>query len=180
MPFIFKKLAIPDVTVVQPRVFGDERGSFVEIYKASEFARHGIDKPFVQFNLSVSKRNVLRGLHYQLGPAAQGKLVRIAVGSIYDVVVDIRSDSSTFGQWVSEVLSAEQGNMLYAPEGFAHGFCVLSEAAHVQYCATAEYTPDKERGIVWNDSDLAIDWPVIEPVLSDKDKEYPVFKKAEL
>lgn len=180
MPFAFKKLDIPEVVSVQPEVFTDERGSFAEVFKASEFAKHGITKLFVQFNHSVSKQNVLRGLHYQLEPAGQGKLVRVVVGSIFDVVVDIRTGSKYFGRWVSADLSAEKGNMLYVPKGFAHGFCVLSEVAHVLYYATAEYAPDKERGIVWNDLDLAIDWPTDSPILSDKDKEYPALKEADL
>lgn len=180
MPFSFKKLAIPDVVVVQPKVFADERGSFAEIYRASEFKKRGVVKPFVQFNHSVSQQNVLRGLHYQLDPAMQGKLVRVVVGSIFDVVVDIRAKSKHFGRWVSANLSAEKGNMLYAPEGFAHGFCVLSPVAEVLYYATTEYAPELERGIVWNDPELAIDWPTDSPILSDKDKEYPAFKEAGL
>ncbi len=180
MPFSFKQLEIPEVILVRPPVFIDDRGSFAEVYKRSEFAKHGLDKAFTQFNLSVSKRDVLRGLHYQLPPVAQGKLIRIVAGKIFDVVVDIRRGSKSFGRWVGVALAAEEGSMLYAPEGFAHGFCVLSEVAEVQYYATAEYAPDRERGIVWNDPDLAIDWPVAEPILSEKDKGYPSFKEAEV
>jgi len=166
--------------LVCPQVFTDDRGSFAEVYKMSEFTKHGIDKAFTQFNLSVSKRDVLRGLHYQLPPAVQGKLIRAGAGKIFDVVVDIRRGSKSFGRWVGITLVAEEGNMLYAPEGFAHGFCVLSEQAEVQYYATAEYAPDRERGIAWNDPDLAIPWPVKDPILSEKDKGYPSFKEAEV
>ena len=180
MVFSFRRLEIPEVILVCPQVLADGRGSFAEIYKMSEFTKHGIDKAFVQFNLSVSKRDVLRGLHYQLSPAMQGKLIRIVAGKIFDVVVDIRRGSKNFGRWVGVTLAAEEGSMLYAPEGFAHGFCVLSEQASVQYFATAEYAPDRERGIVWNDPDLAIEWPVAEPILSEKDKGYPSFKEAEV
>lgn len=180
MAFSFKQLEIPEVILVRPQVFADNRGSFAEIYKMSEFIKHGIDKPLVQFNHSVSKQNVLRGLHYQLPPVVQGKLVRVVAGKIFDVVVDIRRGSKSFGQWVGVTLAAEEGSMLYAPEGFAHGFCVLSEQASVQYFATAEYAPERERGIVWNDPGLAIDWKVAEPILSGKDKGYPSFKEAEV
>lgn len=180
MSFSFKRLGIPEVIFARPQVFVDDRGSFAEVYKMSEFIKHGIDKPLVQFNISVSKRGVLRGLHYQLPPAAQGKLIRVVAGRIFDVAVDIRRGSGSFGRWVSATLAAEEGSMLYAPEGFAHGFCVLSERASVQYFATAEYAPERERGIVWNDPDLAIDWPVKEPVLSEKDRGYPSLKEAEV
>lgn len=180
MPLMFESLKIPDVKVVRPKVLADERGSFAEIYKASEFRRGGIAKNFVQCNYSVSKQNVLRGLHYQLAPAVQGKLVRVLVGSIFDVAVDIRRGSGYFGRWIGVNLSADEGAMLYAPEGFAHGFCVLSDKAEVLYYTTAEYAPELERGIVWNDPDLAIDWPIEEPVLSDKDRRYPAFKDAEV
>ncbi len=180
MPFTFKELDLPGVVLVQPKVFSDERGSFAEVYKLSAFAARGIGGPFVQFNQSVSRRNVLRGLHYQLPPAAQGKLVRVEEGGIYDAAVDIRAGSESFGQWVSAELSAARGDMLYIPPGFAHGFCVLSGRARVFYYATAEYAPSLERGIAWNDPDLAINWPVGRPVLSDRDRRYPPLKRADI
>lgn len=164
-------LAIPDVILLEPTVFGDERGFFYESYNEQAFrAATGLDVHFVQDNHSRSSRNVLRGLHYQLAPKAQGKLVRAVVGEVYDVAVDIRGDSPTFGEWVGEVLSAENTRQMWIPPGFAHGFLALSEVAELVYKTTDYYAPECERGILWNDPDLAISWPLAgEPVLSAKD-----------
>ncbi len=179
MPFRFTPLVIPDVILIEPMVFEDARGCFAEIYKRSEFVSAGIAEAFVQDNYSHSRRGVLRGLHYQTAPKAQGKLVSAIAGEIFDVATDIRRGSPTRGRWVGVTLSAENRKMLYVPEGFAHGFCVLSDHADVVYKVTAEYAPDLERGIVWNDPDLSIAWPVSAPLLSPKDSDLPLFRDTE-
>jgi dTDP-4-dehydrorhamnose 3,5-epimerase len=179
MPFTFTKLAIPDIVAIAPGIFYDDRGYFAEDFKQSAFHEQGITANFIQYNRSFSKRDVLRGLHYQLKPAAQDKLIRVVSGEVYDVAVDLRAGSRHFGSWVSLTLSPGKNAMAFVPAGFAHGFCVVSEAAEVIYYCTAEYAPELERGIIWNDPDLAITWPVREPVLSKKDKTYPRFKDAE-
>jgi len=179
MPFQFTRLAIPDVLLVEPAVIGDTRGWFAETYKASEFARAGIVLPFTQDNHSRSGHGVLRGLHYQKRARAQGKLMRVVVGEVFDVAVDIRRSSATFGRWVSAMLSAANHHMVYIPPGFAHGFCVLSDAAEIHYKTTAEYAPDYERGIVWNDPAVQIDWPVAEPVVSTRDAGLPLLRNAD-
>jgi dTDP-4-dehydrorhamnose 3,5-epimerase len=176
MPFRFERLAILDVVLVTPRVFSDERGQFLEAYKQSEFAQFGIPVSFAQANHSISKSGVLRGLHYQVAPKAQAKLVRVVAGEIFDVAVDIRENSPTYGQWVSVKLSAGNRAMLYVPAGFAHGFCVLSELAEVLYMASDEYSPNHERGIIWSDPTLSIDWPIDHPLLSEKDKSWPTLR----
>ena len=165
-------LAIPDVLLLDPKVFGDERGFFFESFNQKTFnAAIGHDVVFVQDNHSRSARNVLRGLHYQLPPKAQGKLVRAVVGEVFDVVVDIRKDSPTFGQWVGEVLSAENKKQLWIPAGFAHAFLVLSEVAEFLYKTTDYYAPALERCIRWDDPTLAIAWPLSDaPSLSAKDQ----------
>ena len=178
MPFKSKHLAIPDVILIEPKVFPDERGFFMESYKYSEFAAFGIEKHFVQDNHSRSTRGVLRGLHYQKAPKAQGKLVRVVVGEIFDVGVDIRKDSPTYGKWVGEVLSAENKRMLYIPAGFAHGFCVLSKEAEVLYKTTEEYAPEYDAGIIWNDPDIGINWPIERPILSKKDAALPMLRET--
>lgn len=172
---------IPDVLIVEPRVFGDDRGFFFESYNAQAFAdKAEITAHFVQDNHSRSCQNVLRGLHYQI-QHPQGKLVRAIVGTIFDVAVDIRKDSPTFGQWVSCLLSAESKRMLWVPAGFAHGFLVLSDFAEVLYKTTDYYAPQHERCILWNDPDLAIDWPLTaDPILSNKDREGKPLKSAEI
>lgn len=177
MPFEFKRLAIPEVILVKPKVFSDERGFFMETYKRSDFATFGIGEHFVQDNHSRSKKGVLRGLHYQRRPKAQGKLVRVVVGEIFDVGVDIRKDSPTCGKWVGEGLSAENKRMLYIPPGFAHGFCVLSEVAEVLYKTTEEYAPEYDAGIRWNDPEIGIHWPIEHPILSDKDAGLPLLRE---
>jgi dTDP-4-dehydrorhamnose 3,5-epimerase len=173
MPFQFRQLRLPDVILIEPRTFVDDRGFFRELYKASEFAANGISETFIQDNYSHSQRGVLRGMHFQTAPRAQGKLVMALHGEIFDVAVDIRPDSATYGQWVSQVLSARNFHMLYVPAGFAHGFCVLSEEADVLYKVTAEYAPELDRGLVWNDPDVDIQWPLTEPILSPKDAQLP-------
>jgi dTDP-4-dehydrorhamnose 3,5-epimerase len=179
MPFEFKQLAIPEVVIVVPKVFGDARGFFLEFYKHSEFAQAGIREHFVQDNHSKSLKGVLRGLHYQKHPHAQGKLVRCLTGRIFDVAVDIRKGSPSFGKWVGVELTAENNSMLYVPPGFAHGFLVLSDSAEVLYKCTAEYASADDRGIIWNDPDIGIQWPLSDPVLSEKDKVHPPLRSAD-
>ncbi|MGQ7816786.1 dTDP-4-dehydrorhamnose 3,5-epimerase [Metapseudomonas furukawaii] len=173
--------AIPDVIVLEPRVFGDERGFFFESFNARAFTEAtGLERDFVQDNHSRSQRGVLRGLHYQL-QSAQGKLVRVVQGEVFDVAVDIRRSSPTFGRWVGVHLSAENKRQLWIPEGFAHGFLVLSESAECLYKTTDYYAPEHERCIRWNDPDLAIDWPLKDaPQLSAKDQAGSAFKDADL
>lgn len=151
----------------------------MEIYKRSEFFAHGIQEHFVQDNYSHSTYGVLRGLHYQRPPNAQGKLVYVQQGEIFDVVVDIRKGSPTYGKWIGVTLSDQNRKMLYLPKGFAHGFCVLSNTADVIYKVSAEYAPESEGGILWNDPDLAIHWPVRSPVLSRKDAQLPLLRELE-
>jgi len=179
MPFRFQRLAIPDVILVSAKQFVDDRGFFLESYKQSEFADNGIPWAFVQDNRSNSTRQVLRGLHYQMQPRAQGKLVTALSGKIFDVAVDIRQGSPTLGRWVGATLSADRFNMLYVPIGFAHGFCVLSERADVLYKVTDEYAADLDRGIRWDDPQIGIDWPIADPILSEKDAALPFLHDAE-
>ncbi|VXC65787.1 dTDP-4-dehydrorhamnose 3,5-epimerase [Massilia sp. 9I] len=175
------RLAIPDVLRIEPRVFGDERGFFYESYHQARFEEAiGRRLDFVQDNHSKSAKRVLRGLHYQIRQP-QGKLVRVTAGSVYDVVVDLRRSSPTFGQWLGEVLSAENRTQLWVPEGFAHGFLVLSESAEFLYKTTDYYAPEHERCIAWNDPTLAIDWPLQgAPIVSGKDDKGLPFPAAEL
>lgn len=179
MPFRFSALEIPEVILIEATAFEDPRGCFVETYKRSEFLNAGIRDVFVQDNYSSSAQGVLRGLHYQKIPKAQGKLVAVITGEIFDVAVDIRRGSPTFGRWASATLSAKARRMLYVPAGFAHGFCVLSDRADVVYKATAEYAPDLDRGILWNDPELQIAWPVQTPNLSSRDARLPPFRDAD-
>ena len=180
MPFQFKKLEIPDVVLIQAKKYGDLRGFFMETYKKSEFIANGISDRFVQDNFSHSQRGVLRGLHYQKHPAAQAKLVTVFSGEVFDVAVDIRKGSPTFGKWTGVILSAERAGMLYIPVGFAHGFCVISETADFTYKVSAEYSPENEGGIAWNDPDIGIKWPVAVPKLSERDKNMPLLKDADV
>jgi dTDP-4-dehydrorhamnose 3,5-epimerase len=180
MPFIFKKLSIPEVVLIEPKVFRDGRGFFMETYKYSDFARMGIKEYFVQDNYSKSLKGILRGLHFQKNPNAQGKLVLCLKGKIFDAAVDIRKGSPAFGQWVGAELSEENNLILYVPSGFAHGFVVLSETADVIYKCTREYSPEDDRGIIWNDPDININWPVKDPILSEKDKKLPFLKDADI
>jgi dTDP-4-dehydrorhamnose 3,5-epimerase len=170
---------MPDVILIIPKVFEDERGCFLEAYKWSEFAAQGIGDHFVQDNQSRSTQGVLRGLHYQRPPQAQAKLVRVVQGEIFDVAVDIRQGSPTYGQWAGLTLSAGDGRMLYVPVGFAHGFCVTSATAEVIYKASAEYAPESEAGLAWNDPDIGIDWPTDTPVLTQRDAAYPLLMDIE-
>ncbi|HSV43685.1 MAG TPA: dTDP-4-dehydrorhamnose 3,5-epimerase, partial [Candidatus Bathyarchaeia archaeon] len=175
----FKKLSIPDVILITPDVYKDQRGFFFESYRSSDFEKNSIGCRFVQTNHSRSERNVLRGLHYQLRSSAQAKMVHVNSGELFDVAVDIRKGSPYYGQWVGETLSGANKKMLYIPPGFAHGFCVLSETAEIMYYCSSEYAPACERGIIYNDPDIAIDWPVKNPILSDKDSKLPLLKNAE-
>ncbi|MCI3912804.1 dTDP-4-dehydrorhamnose 3,5-epimerase [Pseudomonas viridiflava] len=172
---------LPDVLILEPNVFGDERGFFYESFNAKAFSEAtGLDRQFVQDNHSRSQKGVLRGLHYQIDNA-QGKLVRVTAGKVLDVAVDIRRSSPTFGQWVAVELSAENARQLWVPEGFAHGFVVLSDYAEFLYKTTDYYTPSAERCISWNDPDLAIDWQLdAAPQLSAKDQQGKSLKEAEL
>ena len=180
MPFESQSLEIPEVILITPRVFQDDRGFFMETYKMPDFASCSIRETFVQENHSHSIRGVLRGLHYQNPPAAQGKLIRVVKGQIFDASVDIRKGSPTYGKWVGVILSEENKQMLYVPEGFAHGFCVLSETADVIYKTTGLYSPGSEAGIIYDDKDINIRWPIREPILSEKDGKWPALKDADI
>ena len=174
MPFEFEKQKIEDVILVKPKVFGDNRGFFMEAYKKSDFVANGIDVEFNQDNHSKSTKGVLRGLHYQAIPHSQAKLVRCIKGKIYDVAVDVRPNSKTFGKYVKVELSEDNKHMLYIPSGFAHGFVALSDEVEILYKASGEYAPNADRGIIWNDKDINIDWEIdFEPILSEKDKNQP-------
>lgn len=176
------RLAIPDVILIEPRVFGDDRGFFFESYNARAFEQAtGLAVDFVQDNHSRSQRGVLRGLHYQLPPHAQGKLVRVVQGEVFDVAVDIRRNSPTFGQWVGATLSADNKRQMWIPPGFAHGFLTVSDSAEFLYKTTDYYAPESERCIAWNDPDIGILWPIdTAPLLSAKDAEGPSLRNAEL
>jgi dTDP-4-dehydrorhamnose 3,5-epimerase len=176
MSFTFNPLRIPDVISITPHLFNDERGYFFENFNHSRFKQDQIDLNFIQENFSKSKKNVIRGLHFQKPPKAQAKLVTAVSGEIFDVAVDLRKNSPTFGKWVSEILSEINHKSLYVPEGFAHGFCVLSEGATVVYKINQEYSPDHEQGIIWNDPDIDISWPISEPIISEKDQNLLLFK----
>jgi dTDP-4-dehydrorhamnose 3,5-epimerase len=179
MPFSFKALEIPDVLLVEPQAFSDERGFFMETYRHSDFLANGFVDEFVQDNFSHSVQGVLRGLHYQKDPKAQGKLVLVLRGRIFDVAVDIRKGSPTFGRWIGAELSDENHRMLWVPRGFAHGFCVLSDEADVLYKVTNDYAPELDRGIIWNDPEIGIEWPISGPLLSPKDAQLPRLSKVD-
>ncbi|MDB9392133.1 dTDP-4-dehydrorhamnose 3,5-epimerase [Microcystis aeruginosa] len=172
---------IPDVLIIEPQVYGDDRGFFLESFNQKDFReKTGVNTTFVQDNHSMSLKNVLRGLHYQI-PNPQGKLVRVVSGSVFDVAVDARQSSPTFGQWVGCVLSAENKRIFWIPEGFAHGFLVLSDRAEFLYKTTNYYYPQYEKTILWNDADLGIDWPLdTPPILSPKDQAGQPFKSVEV
>jgi dTDP-4-dehydrorhamnose 3,5-epimerase len=171
--------SLPEVIIIEPDLSRDHRGYFMETYHQEKFSSAGIDVRFVQDNQSMSSRGTLRGLHYQI-KRPQGKLVRAIQGEIYDVCVDIRRSSPRFGRWFGIALSEENKRTLYIPPNFAHGFCVLSETAEFSYKCTDFYFPDYERSIRWNDPDLAIDWPIQEPILSERDASCPLLRDAEL
>jgi len=179
MPFSFKRLSIPDIILVDPQSFPDDRGFFFESFKESEFLSGGIDKKFIQDNFSHSIRGVIRGLHFQKTPKAQAKLVSVLKGEIFDVAVDIRKNSPTYGKWVSEILSGDTHNLLYVPEGFAHGFCVISDEADVLYKVSNEYSQEHERSIIWNDPKLNIQWPIKKPIISNKDNKLSLLENLD-
>ena len=168
---------LPGVLLLEPKRFGDDRGFFMELFQEKRYAEAGIPGPFVQDNFSRSAKGILRGLHFQQ-PHAQGKLVQVFAGAVYDVAVDIRRGSPTFGRWVGMELSADNRRQLWVPPGFAHGFCVLSESADFHYKCTDFYSPASEHGIAWDDPDLGIPWPVKSPLLSPKDSVAPRLKDA--
>lgn len=178
----FIETPLEGLWIVDPIVHTDPRGYFMEVYNKREFQKHHIDREFVQDNISRSVRGALRGLHYQLEPYAQGKLVRVTKGDIFDVAVDIRRQSPTFGRWFGCNLSAENKRALYVPPGFAHGFCVLSEDAEFVYKCTHFYTPQAERCIIWNDPQIGIQWPIIPDLnlISKKDASAPRLQEAEV
>ncbi len=184
MPFNFEKTEINDVILVKPKVFGDDRGFFMETYKESDFENAGIKDKFVQDNYSKSVKGVLRGLHFQKPPMQQGKLVRCVMGKIFDVAVDIRKDSPTFGKWTAYELSEDNKHMLWIPKGFAHAFLTLSDEAEIMYKVSgAEYSPEHDSGIIWNDPHLNIKWPLEEysidkPILSQKDSMLKTFAEV--
>ena len=181
MPFEFEPQKIKDVILIKPKIFGDNRGFFMETYKKSDFQKNGIKIEFTQDNHSKSTKGVLRGLHYQANPHSQAKLIRCIKGRIYDVAVDIRPNSETFGEYVKVELSQENSRMIFIPEGFAHGFVVLSDEAEILYKASGEYHPQSDRGILWNHKKIGINWDIdFEPILSDKDKEQPCFEDINL
>ena len=181
MPFEFIKQEIEDVILVKPKVFGDNRGFFMESYKKSDFFENGINVEFNQDNHSKSTAHVLRGLHYQAYPYSQAKLVRCSKGKIYDIAVDLRPDSKTFKKYVKVELSQDNKQMLFIPSGFAHGFVVLSDEAELLYKASGEYNPVADRGVLWNDKEIDINWEIdFEPILSDKDKNQPKLSEINL
>lgn len=180
MPFTFRKTEIDEIVVVDPQLYGDQRGFFLEIYRESDFRKWGIADLFVQDNHSFSKRGVLRGLHYQIPPRAQAKLVYVVQGSVWDVAVDVRRGSPTFGKYVSEELSDENRRMMYIPEGFAHGFCALTDNVHIVYKCTNEFSPEHDSGIRWDDEEIGIDWPIDAPILSERDRNLPSLREAVL
>ncbi len=175
MPFRFEHLDIPGLILVEPRVFDDERGAFLETYKESDFRAAGIAERFVQDNASISSRGVVRGLHMQVGERAQGKLVSVAAGAVFDVAVDVRPGTATYGRWQAVELTAADRRQLYIPPGFAHGFQALEDGTCLSYKCTAEYDRDAERGIRFDDGELAITWPLSEVLVSEKDRELPGF-----
>ena len=177
MPFEFKKLEIQDVILIKTKIFEDERGFFMETYKKEEFEKVGITGEFVQDNHSNSEYGVLRGLHFQKEPYAQAKIVRCIRGEIYDVAVDLRKNSPTFGKYVGVNLSEDNRYQLYIPRGFAHGFLVLSESAEVVYKVDNVYASDYETGLIWNDPDVNIPWPSDNPILSPKDQKLPTLRE---
>jgi len=178
MPFTFTQTDIHDVMRIEPRVFEDGRGFFLESFKESPFVEAGITDRFVQDNHSQSQMGTIRGLHYQVDPYAQGKLVRVTRGRVWDVAVDLRPLSPTFKRWVAEELSADNFRMLYIPAGFAHGFVALEDDTDFFYKCTAEYDAASERGIRWNDPDLALPWPVEVPLVSERDQALPLFSEV--
>ncbi len=178
LPFKFTRIEeISDLILIEPVVFEDNRGFFMETYSYREFEKVGIKEKFVQDNHSRSSKGILRGLHFQIEPFAQSKLVRCIRGEIFDVAVDIRENSPTFKKWYGLILSEENKKILYIPKGFVHGFLVLSDIAEVEYKVDNFYSPQHERGIIWNDPELKIEWPIQNPILSEKDKKLPTLEE---
>ncbi|MBS1259681.1 MAG: dTDP-4-dehydrorhamnose 3,5-epimerase [Candidatus Scalindua arabica] len=177
MPIKYIKTDIPGVLLLEPKVFKDSRGFFMETFHQKKYAEAGIDHAFIQDNYSHSTQGTLRGLHYQL-KHPQGKLIYVITGEIFDVAVDIRQGSPTLGQWVGQYLSDQNKRQIFIPEGFAHGFCVISKTADVLYKTTDLYNPDDEYGVLWSDPDIGIDWPVEVPIVSEKDKQYSRLRDA--
>jgi len=177
---IVTRTALPEVLLITPQVFPDNRGFFFESFKTSDFEKAGLPIFFVQDNFSFSKKGVLRGLHFQKDPKAQGKLISVFKGGIWDVAVDIRKSSPTFLKWISAELNDQNHAMLYIPPGFAHGFVALTEDVHLLYKCTNEYDPQADSGIRWDDPDIDISWPVNSPVLSEKDRLLPLIHEAEV
>jgi dTDP-4-dehydrorhamnose 3,5-epimerase len=178
MPFEFRDTDLPGVKLVIPEVFEDDRGLFMETYVEDSFREGGIDTEFVQDNYSKSKGGVLRGLHYQKGDASQGKLIQCTEGTIYDIVVDLRAKSPTHGNTLSTILSEHNRKMLFAPKGLAHGYVTLSDSATTRYKVDNEYAPAEEAGIHWDDPELDINWPIADPIVSEKDSNWPTFDEA--
>lgn len=181
MPFKFKRFDnLPEVMLIEPQTFSDGRGWFAETYKKSDFEAHAINRDFVQDNHSRStSRGILRGLHFQKEPAAQGKLLRCILGEVFDVAVDIRKGSPTYAKWVSATLSAENHDMMWVPPGFAHGFLTTSDFAEVAYKVTCEYSASHDRSVRWNDPAIGIKWPIANPTLSKRDAEAPLLKDVD-
>ncbi|MFL0572779.1 dTDP-4-dehydrorhamnose 3,5-epimerase [Priestia megaterium] len=174
------KTKFEDAILIEPKVFGDHRGFFTESYNKEMFQQNGIDMDFIQDNHSLSQQpGTLRGMHYQLNDKAQTKLVRVTRGAIYDVILDIRKGSPTYGEWQGFIISADNKRQLLVPKGFAHGFCTIVENTEVQYKVDELYSPEHDRGIAWNDPALNIDWPFNNPVLSDKDTKHPTLAEAD-
>jgi dTDP-4-dehydrorhamnose 3,5-epimerase len=182
MPFRIDPLDIPDVLLITPVRFDDDRGFFMETYKKSEFLKAGIDAEFLQDNCSRSRKGVIRGLHYQLEPAAQGKLLRALSGSVYEVAVDIRKGSPHFGTWTGALLSADNRSTMWIPPGFAAGLVSLEEDSELTYKTTSEYSKPHERGILWNDPEIGIPWPggFSDPIVSEKDRVHPRLRDADI
>lgn len=178
MPFKFQSLHIRDVVLVEPEAFGDSRGFFMETFKQSDFDRAGIKFNPIQGNHSKSVRGVLRGLHFQVDPHAQGKLVRVLRGSIFDVAADMRKGSSFFGKWVGAELTEKNRQMLLVPRGFAHGFVSLEDDTEVEYLVDNEYSKESEAGVIWNDPTIGVKWPIPNPILSEKDAKWPKLDAA--
>lgn len=178
MPFSFEKTYIENLVIVRPRVFNDDRGWFRENYKQSEFLENGIEETFLQDNISFSSKGTLRGLHFQTGTAAQGKLVTVVRGRVWDAAVDLRKESTTWGRWFGLELSAENQLCFYIPRGFAHGFLTLEDNTLFQYKCTAEYAKASEGGVRWDDPTLAIDWPSAEVQVSEKDAGLPLLDSS--
>jgi dTDP-4-dehydrorhamnose 3,5-epimerase len=176
MPFTFTKLELEGLILVEPKVFPDERGFFTESYKKTDFFLNGIKEEFVQDNHSLSRKNIIRGLHYQKDPKSQGKLVRVVRGAAWDVAVDIKKNSSTYRKWFAVELTEDNFKMLFIPSGFAHGFLALSDNVHLMYKCTNEYDGKFDAGIRWNDPEINVKWPVKDPVISQKDAILPLLK----